>query len=66
MWSPIIGENAGKVWQVLNTKGQTDVYTLKKTAGLNDKNLYLALGWLSREEKVAFNQNQKQVLVSLK
>ena len=66
MWTPTIGENAGKIWQVLSTKGQTNLSELKKQTGLNDQNLYLALGWLSREYKVTFKQSKMSVLVNLK
>ena len=60
MWNPTIGENAGKVWQTLKTKGQTDFNVLKKTTGLYGINLFLALGWLAREGKVKFEQKQNQ------
>ncbi|MEW6042589.1 MAG: winged helix-turn-helix domain-containing protein [Elusimicrobiota bacterium] len=65
MWTPLIGENAGKIWQALNTKGQSNLTGIKKATRLNDQNLYLALGWLAREGKIKFEQKQKNILVSL-
>jgi hypothetical protein len=66
MWNPIIGENAGKVWQTLRTKGPQSPTAVKKAAALDDKNLYMALGWLAREGKLKFEMKQLQLLVSLK
>ena len=65
MWTPVIGENAGKIWQVLHKKSQSNLSELKKDTGLSDQNLYLALGWLAREGKVKFEQKQKQIVISL-
>jgi hypothetical protein len=65
MWTPIIGENAGKIWQVLNEKGQTDIGKLRNVTGLNNQELYLALGWLCRESKIGIEQKQNIVLINL-
>ena len=65
MLTPIIGENAGKVWHVLQDKGSLNIAALKKSTKLDDKNLYLALGWLAREGNVKFEQKQRQVIVHL-
>ncbi len=65
MLTPIIGENAGKIWNILNEKGAMNVNTLKKSTKLDDKNLYLALGWLAREGNVKFEQKQRQIIVEL-
>ncbi len=66
MWLPKIGENAGKVWRALNDKGPLNLSALKKATKLDDRQLYLALGWLAREDKVDFRQDKNQILVSLK
>lgn len=66
MLTPIIGQNAGAVWKVLNTKGEQNFSALKKLVKLDDKQLYLALGWLTREEKIKFTQNKQQTIISLK
>lgn len=59
-----IGTNAGLVWQSLN-EGAKEVKALKKATKLNDKDLYAALGWLAREEKVNFTETETDILVSL-
>jgi len=65
MWNPIIGENAGKVWQVLKEKGPLVASAIKKAAGLDDKNVYMALGWLAKEGKIKFETKQGLIFVSL-
>ena len=53
-----IGLNAGKVWQLLSN-------TLKRKSGLKDKELGAALGWLSRENKIEFDQCDEELYVYL-
>jgi len=48
-----IGIAAGKIWTVLRDKKLTQTQ-LKKAAGLNDKMLFVGLGWLAKEGKIAF------------
>ncbi len=60
-----IGENAGKVWAVLSETGKSNIKDVKKATKLAEKDLYAALGWLSREDKVSFEEEEKEVFVSL-
>ena len=47
------GEIAGRIWNALDEKGTLTGKELKKVCGrLTDKELYLGLGWLLREEKI--------------
>lgn len=46
------GKDAGVVWKALKEKGPASVAVLKKRTKLSDKEVYGALGWLSREGKV--------------
>lgn len=39
---------------------------IKKAAEMTDKELYLGLGWLLREDKVATEEVKGKVVVSLK
>ena len=66
MYSETIGDNAGLIWKALEENGQMNFTALKKAAGINDKHLYLGIGWLAREDKIAFEQKKNQVLVDLK
>ncbi len=47
-----MGMNAGLVWNALNENGAMTVKSLKKSTKLKDKQLFTAIGWLSREDKI--------------
>ena len=58
---------AGAVWSALNENGAQNAKDLKKAAKVKtDKELYLALGWLLREDKLAVAGDEKEPLFSLK
>lgn len=65
MWEMNIGKNAGTIWRELNAKGEQNISALKRSTKLDDKNLYLALGWLAKENKIFFTQKQRQVIIGL-
>lgn len=50
------GENAGKVWQALNTKGPLSETKLINTTFLNEHQVHAAVGWLARENKICQNR----------
>ena len=60
-----IGLNAGLVWNALNESEGLTLKGLKKVTKLKDKQLYAALGWLSREEKVTIEEVEGALLVNL-
>lgn len=62
----LIGNNAGLIWNALNEKNNLTIKELKKASKIKtDKVLYAALGWLAREGKLAFNEAEEEVVVSL-
>ncbi|MFA5859992.1 MAG: winged helix-turn-helix domain-containing protein [Elusimicrobiota bacterium] len=63
----IIGTVAGKVWQYLNTNGATAVLKLKFELSLDNRMLFLSLGWLAREGKIVLQPDleAKDVIVDL-
>jgi hypothetical protein len=62
-----VGTLAGAVWTALNENGALATKDVKKAAGLkSDKELYLAMGWLLREDKLNVADNGKTVTLSLK
>ena len=65
MWEINIGENAGAIWRELNSRGELNISALKRSTRLDDKNLYLALGWLAKENKIKFAQKQRQIMIGL-
>ena len=62
-----IGSWAGLVWSALNEADVLGSKQIKKMTKLKDKELYAALGWLARENKVSFEESgdDKEVLVAL-
>jgi hypothetical protein len=60
-----IGNDAGRIWKILDEKGSKGVKELKKLAKLTDKDVYAAIGWLAREEKLTFNQQEDDLHVAL-
>jgi uncharacterized protein HemY len=61
-----VGEAAGKVWHALKNDGEMSTAQLKKATGADDKTLWMALGWLAREDKLVFNQAKNTLKISLK
>ena len=51
-----IGMNAGRIWRILDIWGEVDISTIKKLSELNEKQIYSALGWLSKEDKIFFDK----------
>lgn len=65
MKKDVIGTNAGVVWTVLSETKELPFKTLKKAAKLKEKELYLALGWLAREEKINFVNGEEDLIIEL-
>ena len=59
-----IGENAGLVWNSLQN-GAQEIKAIKKATKLKNEDLYMALGWLAREGKLAFVVNEKEITIEL-
>lgn len=63
-----IGVNAGTVWNALNEADALGLKQLKKVTKLKDKEVFAALGWLAREDKVIIDvdpEDPKELIVSL-
>lgn len=62
-----IGILAGAVWSALNENGAMVAKDLKKAAKIKcDKDLYLAMGWLLREDKINVTEEEKTLTLELK
>lgn len=61
-----IGELAGSIWQVLNSKGPQTLAQLKKLSNKNDFFTHAAIGWLAREEKLDIIKSGNSFKISLK
>jgi hypothetical protein len=48
----LYGENAGRIWQLVNEKTSADEQTIKQSTMMNKENFHAAVGWLAREDKI--------------
>ncbi len=62
-----IGAWAGLVWNALNEADTLGVKQLKKITKLKDKEVYAAIGWLAREDKlnIVEDVDNKDYLIQL-
>ncbi|MDR1633279.1 MAG: winged helix-turn-helix domain-containing protein [Dysgonamonadaceae bacterium] len=60
-----IGTDAGHIWKVLNEQGAKSIKELKKLTKLTEKEIYAAVGWLAREEKLIFGEDDIDITLSL-
>jgi Mn-dependent DtxR family transcriptional regulator len=61
----MIGETAGRIWQILGEKGEMDITQLAKILKQDDAIVYQALGWLAREGKIESALKDKTEYISL-
>jgi len=47
-----IGQNAGKIFSVLETMKEVDISKIPKLMEIKPRDAYSALGWLARENKI--------------
>jgi hypothetical protein len=50
--TPKIGNDAGKIWNALTTSGKIDIYDVSHQLQLDERDIFTALGWLARENKI--------------
>ena len=62
----IIGSTAGQVWEYLYKNGTVTAIKLKSELGISNSALYLALGWLAREDKIEVTEADHSFKISLK
>ncbi|WP_294471003.1 winged helix-turn-helix domain-containing protein [uncultured Bacteroides sp.] len=60
-----IGLNAGKVWRILNEKGEMSMFEMCRELGLTFEDLALAIGWLAREDKIFLRQKEGMLFASI-
>lgn len=62
-----VGILAGSVWNALKENGTMNAKDLKKVAKIKtDKELFLAIGWLLREDKLVCIEENKTLTLELK
>ena len=53
-----IGIKAGRVWKVMDIWGEVNLSTIGRLADMSEKEIYSALGWLAKEDKIYMNEKQ--------
>ncbi|UCH71775.1 MAG: winged helix-turn-helix domain-containing protein [Thermoplasmatales archaeon] len=57
-----IGENAGRIWELINEKGLINEEEILKISKLNKNEFFAGIGWLARENKVSKENKNKYKL----
>jgi Winged helix-turn-helix domain (DUF2582) len=60
-----IGEAAGNIWKALDERGPQTFAALMEEVNAPQSLFFMAIGWLSREEKVRFERASGDYLVAL-
>lgn len=60
-----IGANAGNIWRLLCTKGSLSVRQIGDYTHYKDSLILLAIGWLSRENKVLISDRNGSIYIEL-
>ena len=61
----MIGENAGIIWRTLESKGNLSLEQLQSETELQTPSFYAAIGWLARENKISFANENDVITVRL-
>ena len=54
-----IGSNAGRIWRILDIWEEVDLSVMQRLSGLETEELYSALGWLAREDKIVVDEKHR-------
>ena len=65
MYKNDIGINAGTIWHLLSEKRELSIREIGELTNFREPFIYLALGWLSRENKIRFYEKNGVVYVGL-
>lgn len=60
-----IGYNVGILWNLLSNNLRWSYKELQKSSGLNDIDLNMAVGWLAREDKIEFEEEDESLFLFL-
>jgi hypothetical protein len=61
----IFGTKAGIIWKALYQNGSTNIGNLAKITSLSREEVYSALGWLGRENKIVVERRGREMIISL-
>ncbi len=55
----LIGKKAGDIWRYLDEVGETSSFDIKIKLAISNAELFLGLGWLAKEKKIALEKLDK-------
>ena len=61
-----IGETAGELWKILNDEKSLSVSALVNRVHQPKSIAYMGIGWLAREDKLAFTETKQGISISIK
>ncbi len=61
-----IGETAGEIWRILQDEKNLSVSSLVSRVKQPKSIAYMAIGWLAREDKLAFTETKQGISISIK
>lgn len=61
-----VGEIAGYIWNYLEEEGEVSLTQVNEAVDEPRSRVNMAIGWLAREDKIAFNDEGRGVSVRLK
>ena len=62
----IFGINAGVVWRALNQNGPTNIGDLVRITSMSREEVFGAVGWLGREDKILVKKRGRAMIFSLR
>ena len=68
MW-PIIGQAAGRIYELLKKGGEKNITKIKeilRKEGFNDSVVVMAIGWLAREDNIEALRDNRKWTIKLK
>jgi len=65
MITPQIGTNAGKIWRFLNQNGESSILEIRDVLSMKGSDVSMAIGWLARENKIHFFEDENGIRVTL-
>ena len=60
-----IGETAGKIWNILRERDEVAISQIPRLMKEKTLIVYQALGWLAREDKIAYRAEGSKIYVAL-
>jgi len=61
-----VGQMAGAVWQLLSERKKVSIRKIGELTYYAEPRIFLALGWLAREDKIQFQNQSGTLYVELK